>query len=287
MDLKFVLQIIGITEGTIINRPSLKIPFGLISDVKITKNNKEVLAYTPSFGCDGLADAGSEIFAACCMVDDYDEDDTSNNKHYTHTVFLANYKENADNEQIICINPNMAMDVMESIIEKNILSALPSVHQFKRHVKFAHPPSNVYSNFSFVGICDDNIPFIIEINNVPFAEYDHGEPSALSKAPDNRDFNTKTAYFPEKGLQSTAGLLKKIRDLTQIVSESNVRCFLVYIISRTDIDNFEFSRYNPEYRLAVRKAIEQGVKIIPIIISWTTDGVALFITDELRIGFPN
>ena len=44
----------------------------------------------------------------------------------------------------------------------------------------------------------------MEVNNVPFAEYNHGEELSASAGapdsagPDSAEWNTKTAYFPEK-----------------------------------------------------------------------------------------
>ena len=288
LDFKYILQIVDIAKGVILNRPSLIIPTVVISDVLIGNENKKILAYMPSLSYDGINDIGCDVFVAYCSSDENKiELVTANGEKHTHTVFLATYKENEENEQIIGINPNIAMDLTESIIEKNLITILPKISQFKRNIQMCHPASNIDSNFSLVGITEDNIPFIIEINNVPCAEYDHGQSYAMSKATDNREFTTKSAYFPERNIQNIDELLKKIRDLTRIASESNVRCILAYVIERTDIDKFEFSQYNQEYRKAVKNAIEHGVRIVPLVVSWTSEGVALFITDNLEVKFPH
>ena len=124
----------------------------------------------------------------------------------------------------------------------------------------------------------------MEVNNVPFADYNHG---SRKKAPAGKfRFSEKTSYFPGKSCKNTAEMVKKINDLTTIKKESITRCLLGYVIARTDIDRFELSAYNDEYRAAVRHAVENGVDIVPLVVSWTKEGVALFATDELTVVYP-
>jgi len=288
---KFVLQIVGITEATVVARPSLKCPtVGLLSDIFLLKDpTKELLAYNPSLGCDGMVEAGENIFVAHCPPEDYELCISKNPNHqFTHTVFLANFKEGPDNEQVICINPHVAMEVMESAIEKNLMRILPPVKQFKRNVPM-YLEGKVNSVFSFVGLCEDGRPFIMDVNNVPFAEYNHGQPNAFTKITHintEYDFNTKSAYFPEKNTNSDE-LIKRIKELSTIARESSVRCIIGYIVERTDIDKFELSAYDENYRTAVKKAVECGVYLMPIVVGWTNDGNAIFVTDELHIVKPD
>jgi DNA-binding sugar fermentation-stimulating protein len=310
---QFVLQIVGITEATLVSRPSQKYPFvdGL-SDIKILKDNREMIAHTPSFDCDGLAESGLNILVAPCPPDEDDGAilEAMKGETFTHTIFLSvfrevnenkgkpkpvKYKKNVageddsdsddddDNEQFIAINPKIAIEVMESAIEKNLMSALPPVKQFKRNIEIKLE-GKVDSTFSFVGFCTDSTPFIMEVNNVPFADYNHGKRRKLENAKSR--FSSKTSYFPGKNCKNTAEMVKKINDLTTIKKESITRCLLGYVIARTDIDRFELSAYNDEYRAAVRTAVENGVIIVPLVVSWTKEGVALFATDELNVVYP-
>jgi DNA-binding sugar fermentation-stimulating protein len=289
-----------------------------------------VLAHAPSMGCDGLADTNMNVLVAPCPPDQEEDvcvlSKLGSNEPFTHSVFLSVFKENEldengnptkiitkkkknifkknetddddddeyeteDNEQYIAINPKLAIELTESIIEKKLISALPPVKTFKRNVPM-YLEDKVDSVFSFIGFCEDNIPFIVEVNNVPYAEYKHGErrlefgagnpPKGNIK---NRHF-TKTAYFPEKDCTNTEELIKRINDLTTIKKESITRCYIAYIVERTDISHFEVSKYNAEYQDAVKKAIAEGVIIVPIVISWTNEGVALFVTDSLPFLAP-
>ena len=316
---QFVLQIVGITEAKLLSRPSLKYPFvdGL-SDIRILKDNREMVAHTPSHNCDGLAETGLDILVAPCPPDEYDDAilEAMNGETFTHTIFLTIFREinlhkndpklpkppkpvkykktndpmdysdsdlsddDDDNEQFIAINPKIAIEVMESAIEKHLMELLPPVRQFKRNIEIKLE-GKVDSTFSFVGFCTDNVPFIMEVNNVPFAEYTHGD--RVKK--DNR-FNSKTAYFPGKNCTNTAEMIKKIKDLTTIKQESITRCILGYVVERTDIDRLEFSAYNKEYRAAVRYAVQNGVDVVPLVISWTKEGVAIYVTDKLPVVYP-
>jgi DNA-binding sugar fermentation-stimulating protein len=326
---QFVLQIVGITEAKLLSRPSKKYPFveGL-SDIMILKDNRKLVAHTPSFDCDGLAESGLDILVAPCPPDEDDEHilNAMNGETFTHTIFLSvfreinehkiypkppkpakppkkksMYKKNSgpeeeekkedsdvsdfteddeENEQFIAINPKIAIEVMESAIEKHMMKALEPVKKLKRNIEIKLE-GKVDSTFSFVGFCTDDVPFIMEVQNVPYAEYTHG----TRKREDNH-FNSKTAYFPSKGCKTTPEMIKKINDLITIKKESVTRCLLGYVIERTDIDRLEFSAYNKEYRAAVLNAVEHGVLVVPLVVSWTKEGVAFYVTDELPVVFP-
>ena len=288
----FVLQIVGITEAKILSRPSVRLGLDAISDIVILRENKRALAHTPSLSCDGLSNTGSDVFVAYCPPEEDELALTTPTERFTHTVFLSYYKETNNNVQIMAINFKLAMELMESCIEKNLMAMLPPVKQFKRNT-LMQLEGKIDSVFSFVGICEYDTQFVMEVNNVPHAEYNHGQPDAFQNAivegrydMTEMDYNTKSAYFPEKNNTNNAELLKKIKDLTTISYESSVRCILAYVVQRTDINKLELSLYNDEYRLAVKNALEHGVHVMPIVISWTSNGVAFFVTDELPVVNP-
>jgi DNA-binding sugar fermentation-stimulating protein len=311
---QFVLQIVGITEAKLLSRPSTKYPtVDGLSDICILKDKREMVAHTPSHDGDGLAETGLDILVAPCPPDEDDDAVVAamNGETFTHTIFLSIFREindrkilpkpvkykktnvptpgdsdsddDDDNEQFIAINPKIAIEVMESAIEKHLMALLPPVKQFKRNIEIKLE-GKVDSTFSFVGFCTDGIPFIMEVNNVPFASYTHG--NRVKDENCKYRLNAKTAYFPGNNCTNTAAMIKKIKDLTTIKTESVTRCLLGYVIERTDIDRFEFSATNHEYRAAVRNAVEHGVDIVPLVVSWTKDGVAFFVTDELPVVYP-
>jgi DNA-binding sugar fermentation-stimulating protein len=58
---------------------------------------------------------------------------------------------------------------------------------------------------------------------------------------------------------------------------------MCYVIQRTDVDRFQPSIIDPEYREAVKIAIDAGVEIITLVVKWTREGEAYFVRDDLPI----
>ena len=56
---------------------------------------------------------------------------------------------------------------------------------------------------------------------------------------------------------------------------------MCYVIQRTDIDRFQPSVLDSQYREAVKLAVEAGVEIITLVIKWTKQGEAYFVKDDL------
>jgi hypothetical protein len=133
----------------------------------------------------------------------------------------------------------------------------------------------------------------MEVKIVPLADYE----DMPTKERVKMDFSgrsplTKVAYFPE-GYRKKAGdtvsprALKHIRELTWIRRETTVRTIMCYVIQRTDVDRFQPSVNDPEYRAAFYEAQEAGVEIITLVVQWTRDGTAYFVRDDLPIVMEN
>ena len=105
----------------------------------------------------------------------------------------------------------------------------------------------------------------------------------------DREYNTKVAYFPDGYRKQSSEpvsprALKHIKELTQIKKETNIRCIMCYVIQRTDVNRFQPSVIDPEYRVAFTLALEAGVEIITMVVSWNRNGEAYFIRDDLPIN---
>jgi DNA-binding sugar fermentation-stimulating protein len=59
---------------------------------------------------------------------------------------------------------------------------------------------------------------------------------------------------------------------------------MCYVIQRTDANRFQPSVIDPEYRNAFKEAINAGVEIITMVVSWNRDGEAYFVRDDLPIS---
>ena len=150
--------------------------------------------------------------------------------------------------------------------------------------------NKINSRFDFTGIDENGLPFIMEVKNVPLADYEDLPKGKKTEQKDYKDyaFDSKIAYFPD-GYRKTSSepvsprALKHIKELTLIKLESNIRCIMCYVIQRADVNRFQPSVIDLEYRQALKEAIEIGVEIITLVVSWNRDGEAYFIRDDLPI----
>lgn len=276
-----VIKIDNLVEGTIVKRPSKLVKSPYVADVII--NNNEILAHTASLGCCGLCEAGSSILFAPMKSKKPD----SNPKKCVYSAQLSIINEK-NNEIIIGIHPKLAELLVENCLTKNYLSILKDVKKYKRETTI-FVENKVDSRFDFTGIDKNNVPFIMEVKNVPLADYeDICSKDRKNKCYDDRPYDSKVAYFPDGYRKKTTEpvsprALKHIRELTLIKKESITRCIMCYVIQRPDVNCFQPSIIDPQYREAVKEALDAGVEIITLVIQWNRNGEAYFVKDDLPI----
>jgi len=280
-----LLKIDNLMEGAVVKRPSKVIKTPYVADVIPINNNVEVLAHTASLGCCGLADIGSSILMT--PINNNKSNKPDDKPKCSHRIYLSILKER-EKEIIIGIHPKLAEDLTEAALKKNCLHTLQNVRSYKRECAI-YVEGKVDSRFDFTGIDANGVPFIMEIKNVPLADYeDITAKDRKKKCYDDREQNTKVAYFPDgyrKKTEDTVSprALKHITELTLIKKESKTRCIMCYVIQRIDVDRFQPSIIDPQYREAVKLAINAGVEIITMVVEWTREGEAYFIRDDLPI----
>ena len=278
-----MLKIDGLVDGTIVNRPSKIIKSPYVADILLPTLNTTILGHTASLGCCGLADRGAQILMSPVPKTNKKTDKIS----CEYKVYLAVICERGA-EIVIGMHPKLAENLAESAIKNNLLSRLQNVRGYKRETTI-YVPDKVDSRFDFTGIDGNGVPFIMEVKNVPLADYeDITAKDRKNKCYDERDVNSKVAYFPDGYRKKSTDTvspraLKHIRELTLIKRESKTRCIMCYVIQRTDVDCFQPSIIDPEYRAAVKEAVEAGVEIITMVVQWTKDGEAHFVRDDLPI----
>lgn len=295
-----LLNIGPLIEGTIIKRPSKHIKSPYVADVLIYDNEvqKEIIAHSASLGCGGLAEETANVLLSILPTKGGDD-----NKKCTHRICLSivSDSEHPGCEAVVGIYPKLAEQLAENALKNGNLSWLQS-HDFKRETVIKIK-DKVDSRFDFTGIDENGIPFIMEIKNVPIANYEETpfmkKPKNSKKAsftPDysNYSFTSKVAYFPEgyrKKITDTVSprALKHVKELTIIKNESNpekpMRCILCFVIQRNDVDRFQTCSYDPEYKEAVKVAHNSGVEIMAISVKWDKNGVATLMQDNLPICF--
>lgn len=276
-----LFKINNLIEGYVIKRPSAYIKSPYVADVNTNNSDVSVLAHTPSLGCCGLADKGASILMSSVTKKQ------DKKLHCEYKVYLSIIKEK-HNEMIVGIHPKLAEELSESALKNNMLSRLQNVSSYKRETSI-YIEGKVDSRFDFTGVDSNGIPFIMEVKNVPLADYeDISSKDRKKKCYDHREYNSKVSYFPDGYRKKTTDTvspraLKHIQELTLIKNEYAVRCIMCYVIQRTDVECFQPSIIDPHYRQAVKEGIEAGVEIITMVVQWTKEGEAYFIRDDLPI----
>ena len=288
---KLLMKLDDLIEGTIIKRPSKIIKSPYVADIIPTtldsdKQNEEILGHTASLGCCGLADAGATILMSKIPTKTATVKEKAK---CSYRVYLSCFIDKERNQQtIVGIHPKLAEDLTEQALTRNYLSKLQNIKSYKRETVI-YVEDKVDSRFDFSGIDENGLPFIMEVKNVPLADFE--DITAVERKKRNyedRDFGSKVAYFPDGYRKKSTDTvspraLKHIRELTLIKKESKTRCIMCYVIQRTDVERFTISVIDPEYREAVRLALENGVEIITMVIEWTRDGEAYFVKDDLTL----
>ena len=284
---QMLFKVDNLIEGQVVKRPSKYIKTPYVADILCLDTQDEVLGHTASLGCCGLADVNASVLMAP-SPDSKSKPKNQTNMKCSHTVYLSVLRSN-ENEQIIGIHPKLAEHLTESALKNNCLSKLQNVKRYRRETAI-YIKDKIDSRFDFTGVDQNGIPFIMEVKNVPLADYEDVTAKERGKMDfTGRDFNSKVAYFPDGYRKKSSDpvsprALKHIRELTLIKSETEIRCIMCYVIQRTDVNRFQPSVIDPEYREAFLKALEAGIEIITMVISWTKEGEAYFIRDDLPIS---
>ena len=264
-----------IIEGTVVKRPSKHCKSPYVADVTIARKY-EVMAQTASLGCCGLADINASVLMT----------HVENKKNICkHKIMLSKIlDENPKNIQIVGIDPKIAEKIVHISLEKNLIHILKDYKKINREV------TKLNSRFDFGGIDQYNKNFILEVKNVPLADFIDCSAKERKKIDvSHYEYNDKISYFPD-GYRKTAKsvisprALKHVEELTELVRFHNTRSILCFVIQRTDSSSFQPSIIDPIYRLAVQKAYFYGVEIITLVIHWNINGECYFVKDDLPIN---
>ena len=285
--MSLLLKIDNLSEGSVVKRPSKFIKSPYVADILMSDSLETILGHTASLGCCGLADAGATILMSPTPSNKNKKKKVDDKLHCEYRVYLSVLLERGQ-EIVVGIHPKLAENLAEAALKGNLLSKLQNIKRYRREAAI-YVEGKVDSRFDFAGIDCNDIPFIMEVKNVPLADYeDITAKDRKGKCYDDKPVGSKVAYFPDGYRKKTADpvsprALKHIRELTLIKRESKTRCIMCYVIQRTDVDRFQPSIIDLEYREAVKNAIDAGVEIITLLIRWTKEGEAYFVRDDLPI----
>ena len=287
----------NLVKGYVAKRPSKHRKSPYVADVVLSDDtNTEIIAHTAALGCCGLADIGAQV-----MMTLTPESKTGKNKQKcSHRIYLSilndtrsskNTKnENDENKVIIGINPKIAETLVENALKRNMLVRLQNIKSYRRETTI-YVENQIDSRFDFTGIDENGIPFIMEVKNVPLADYEDLPLHERGKIDfTGRDWNSKIAYFPDgyrKKITDTISprALKHICELKKIKEMSKTRCIICFVIQRDDVNRFQASVVDPEYRNALKNAVDAGVEVVTLVIKWHENGVAELVKQNLPIYF--
>ena len=191
-----------------------------------------------------------------------------------------------DHIQYIGIDPKMAENIVDECLKKNQIPSLIDCKSIKREKTIMD------SRFDFMGIDHSDNTYVLEVKNVPLADYEDCYATEKNKMDfSNRAYKSKISYFPDgyrKKVKDTISprALKHIQQLSRISKLKDTRAIICYVIQRIDSTTFQPSNIDPIYKEAVEEAYNNGVEIIPLQIEWIfnkkTNSIHAYLYDILK-----
>lgn len=271
-----------VIAGLVLKRPSALIKSPYVADV-LLDDGRNILAHCPALGCCGLSDKDSRVWLQEIPT-------RKSDSKCSHRICLSSLRDSVrDKAVIIGIFPKFAEELVEKALVGNYLRCLQRVQKYSRETVIKID-GVADSRFDFSGIDEQGCPFIMEVKNVPLADFE--EPRLKAGSYTDRQFNDKVAYFPD-GYRKKASdpisprALKHVRELTAIRGTSKTRCLLCFVVQRSDVNRFTASVADPEYKAAFEDARRGGVEIIVLVVEWLIKGAeaeAWFVCDDLPIA---
>jgi len=275
----------------IVSRPSKVCKTPYVADIEL-EDGTIVQAHCASLGCCGLCEKDCYVYASPMKSNCVQ----SKSKVCSYKIYLSNFCEekvianqHISNKQLIGIDPKLAETLVENALTQNYLKTLTHIKTYKREVCLLN------SRFDFAGIDENGKYFVLEVKNVPLADYADVSSTERKKMVKNGDFanldiNKKISYFPDgyrkkKGEVVSERALKHINELAEISHSKIIRPIICFVIQRTDVSSFQASLLDPIYKAAFNDAISQGVEVIVLVVSWNTQGEASFVTCELPVNY--
>ena len=280
-----------LTLVKVLSRPSKVCKTPYVADVQL-EDGTIVQAHCASLGCCGLCEKDCYVYASPMKSNCVQ----SKSKVCSYKIYLSSFCEekvianqHISNKQLIGIDPKLAETLIENALTQNYLKTLTHIKTYKREVCLLN------SRFDFAGIDENGKYFVLEVKNVPLADYADVSSTDRKKMIKYGDFahipiNEKISYFPDgyrkkKGQVVSERALKHINELAEISHSKIIRPIICFVVQRTDISSFQASLLDPIYKTAFNEAIKKGVEVIVLVVSWNAQGEATFISCDLPINY--
>jgi len=273
------------------SRPSKVCKTPYVADIELP-DGSIVQAHCASLGCCGLCEKDCYVYASPMKSNCVQ----SKSKVCSYKIYLARFYEekvindiSVNNNQLIGIDPKLAETLVENALTQNYLKTLTHIRTYKREVCLLN------SRFDFVGIDNNGKYFVLEVKNVPLADYADVSSTDRKKMIKHGEFahipiNEKISYFPDgyrkkKGAVVSERALKHINELAEISHSKIFRPIICFVIQRTDVSSFQASLLDPIYKAAFNDAVAKGVEVIVLVVSWNAQGEASFVTCDLPVNY--
>ena len=199
------------------------------------------MAHSPALGCCGLI--STNVYVLCTKS----ISEKNKSKYVIHHVLN-------ENNSVIGVNPMLANHIVKSLLLNNKIDEFQNIINLKSEVTIDE------SRFDFSFMNENGKKVYLEVKNVPLA-----------------DVEKKIAFFPDgyrKNKLATISerALKHTNHLTEIHKENpDIICALLFLIQRNDVEYFQPSSLDPIYQSSVYNAFDNGVKILPICVTWNNN----------------
>jgi len=276
--MSIVYKLENLTTGIVEKRPSQHCKTPYVADVSL--DGTSVLVHTPALGCCGLCDKTATILMSPL--------ENKKTKCAYRAEISVVYEPKIGRNIYIGTNPKLAETLIFECMKQDKLRFLKNRKSYKREVKIED--SN--SRFDFAGLDKDSKPYLMEIKNVPLADY--VDMSAKDKKKhdmsiyDDYEYNEKISYFPD-GYRKLAKepisprALKHMNELAKIAEKYSIRCIMCYVIQRSDAKYFQPSVIDPHYREAFYEARKKGVEMYALQFEWNENGEAILYDKYMEI----
>ena len=277
-------------SGVIMSRPSKICKSPYVGDVQIGDQENTPMIHTPSLGCCGLVEKNSHVIITKIDTTKKKPKIGDNGEIKPICEFRAElaFVKEGTRFQLVGVNPALAEIIAENALIANCVQGLT----LKDPYSYSRQTTFLNSRFDFSGTTKEGHEFILEIKNVPLADYVDVPKKERKKHThfiESKAYNEKIAYFPDGYRKSgqevvSPRALKHVEELEKIKQTTNKRAILCFIIGRNDASSFQPSVIDPTYRKAVQKAWMNGVEIKTIQVKWTQSGKCYFVKNDLPIN---
>lgn len=266
-----LLELPELIKGTVTKRPSKEIKSPYVADIKLDNHDNEILGHSASLGCCGLCEIGSNVLLI----------ESNGKTKCSHKVMLSVIKEKG-HTITIGIYPKLAEKITYNALLYNCIDGLKAK-------SIATERKILNSRFDFFGKDENGDYYVLEVKNVPLADYIDIETKYRKKMNfDDRKWNDKLAYFPDgyrksKKAPVSERAVKHIRELQEIkMKNKSIRTILLFVIQREDVSSFCVSKLDKIYLDSVREARDCGVEIKTLQVVWR-ENKCYFIRNDLPI----